>query len=85
MEVYVGYDKEKGCGIPTRLGTNFINQYLHGITGSKEYFIKFGYSKAQPNNYWPAEKYTCQFPLDGTANLTVNIKNNQQCTITNQL
>lgn len=74
LEVFVGYDKETGCGIPTRLGPGFINRYLAGITASKKNYIKFAYSLPQPNGYWPSNpKYICQFTLDKSASLTVNV------------
>lgn len=82
LEVYVGYDLESGCGVPVRLGPDFINNYLIGIDGDPSYYIKFAYSKAQPNAYWPSDdSKTCQFPLNSNATLTVNIEKDE-CTIT---
>lgn len=83
LDVFVGYDKEKGCGIPVRLGTDFINGYLIGIKGDPSYYIKFAYSKAQPNGQWPSEDKTCQFTLNSDATLSVNITKDG-CTITTQ-
>ena len=74
IDIFVGYDEEKGCGIPTRLGPQFINRYLQDIHGSPNYYIRFAYSEAQPNGYWPSDpKKTCTFVLDRDAKLSVTI------------
>lgn len=82
LDIFVGYDTESGCGIPVRLGSDFINHYLRGIKGSNDYHIKFAYSAAQPNGQWPMnQNKTCHFILNKDASLIVNITKTG-CTIT---
>lgn len=77
LEVFVSYDHEKRCGIPTQLGTDFINQYLIGINANPKNYIKLASSTKPyetPQPHWPSDPTDiCKFSLNQSTILNVNL------------
>lgn len=82
LHVFVGYDAEKGCHIPTRIGFGWINRYLIGITKEENGYLQFAYSSPQTKlKIKQATNWLCKIPLNKSGNITV-IVNATNCTYT---
>ncbi|HLB57104.1 MAG TPA: hypothetical protein VJK30_07250 [Coxiellaceae bacterium] len=80
LDVYVGYDAERGCHIPTAIGFGWINRYLIGIDTNDHAYLQFANSSPQ-NKKLINTKWICKINLTKSGNITVNINGNK-CTYT---
>lgn len=76
------YDTNHADGVPTALGTGFLNQYVTGISANKKNNIEFGYydNQTQKTTWFPS---SCKITLNQSENITVDI-HSHSCNYTHQ-
>lgn len=79
LDVYVGYDAERGCHIPTAIGFDWINRYLIGIDTADGAYLQF--ANSSPQNI--KTKWLCKINLTKSGDIDVDIRGNK-CTYTYQ-
>lgn len=76
------HDKNHAYGVPTALGTGFLNRYLIGVSPSDQSYLEFGFYnyQTQQTTWFPD---TCKIILNKSGDITVDM-DSTQCSYTYQ-